>query len=224
MNLKFQLTKKGQRKSCSFAAYCTAGLAAQLLLAVFIVIYIIWNVIADAPPVTLRNLMILFIIYAAVFVLLLIFYYRRILQKDNRLAKGIPTYHCSLTPGYIWFYSDEQPEFNCSVHYGDFRKILTVGENIFFSSDIGRNMLFFMVPSEAFQSSQQFKEVKSYIKNAVKEQQRPELKTSVLGHFFHGLFGAWFRHMLFGLKMLVVFLAVWFIFLLVMAIAVELKK
>ncbi|MBT9779171.1 hypothetical protein GPL15_22080 [Clostridium sp. MCC353] len=224
MNLIFQLTKKGQRKSCAFAAYCTASLLAQILLSVFIAIYIVWNAIADVPPATMRNLMILLIIYSFVLVLLWIFYYRRILQKDNRLANGVITFHCSLTPRYVWFYNDEQPELNCSANYGDFRKVLTVGKNIFFSADIGRNMLFFMIPAGAFQSSQQFKEAKKYIKNAVKEQQRAELKTPVLGHFFRGLFGAWFRHILFGLKMFMVLLAVWFVFLLVMAAAVELKK
>lgn len=100
MNLSFQLTEKGQKKSCIFTAYCGASLVGQSMLAIFVTIYIAWNIIGDVPPVTLRNLLILFSVYIAVFGLLLVFFYRHTLQKDKRLAKGIPMLHCSLTTRY----------------------------------------------------------------------------------------------------------------------------
>lgn len=99
-----------------------------------------------------------------------------------------------------------------------------MGQNIFFSIDNGRKTLTYMIPAEAFSSLQQYKDVKKYIKKAVKEQQRPENKTSVLGQFFRAMFGAWFRYVLFMLKMAMIWLLVGGGFLLIIAVLAELKK
>ena len=81
----------------------------------------------------------------------------------------------------------------------------------------------FIIPPDAFHSLEQYKAVKKYIKEAVREQQNSELKTPVLGHFFHSMLGAWFSHIQILLKMFVVWLAVVFGFLLIMAVIGALK-
>ena len=128
-------------------------------------------------------------------------------KATGELEKSVFVLKCSLMPNYMRFYSDASPGMDHLVHYGDVHRLLGVGRNLFFWFTWEKMAMYQIIPSAAFESYQEYRQVKADIKRRIKQQGSGKQK-SVLGSFFGGAFSLWLDYIKAVVKALAVVMAV----------------
>lgn len=225
MELRYEETGRDRKRMLWYGAFHAAWMLAQVLLVVFVIGYIVLAEL-DLAALTLEQVLAVALGgCAAAFFLAAPAYYRSAAKRDTvlgRLSRSGPmpvtcviSERCAvfsargMEPVTAWF---------CEVE-----RIAVRGRNILFCVGRGGRAFFLMIPAAAFESAEQFRTVRSRLKKAVRQQQRPEVRRTVVGSFLRGAgrgIGGYLRSCL---KLFLFVVIAWFALLLIMQVALMIR-
>ena len=203
----FSMTSREWKKWRGFAAFCYAATLWQILVIVWFLLCELLVLVAKLSPKLGETWDFWLLVWGTVFLLLMLRGYVRLKKATGELEKSVFVLKCSLMPNYMRFYSDASPGMDHLVHYGDVHRLLGVGRNLFFWFTWEKMAMYQIIPSAAFESYQEYRQVKADIKRRIKQQGSGKQK-SVLGSFFGGAFSLWLDYIKAVVKALAVVMAV----------------
>ncbi len=203
----FSMTPREWKKWRGFAAFCYAATLWQILVIVWFLLWVFLALVADLSPNLGETWGFWLLVWGTVFFLLMLRGYVCLKKNTGELEKSALVLKCSMMPNYLRFYSDAYPEMDHLVHYGDIHRFVGAGRNLFFWFTWEKMAMYQIIPSAAFASYREYRQVKAHIKRRIK-QQRPEKQRSVLGSFFGGACSLWLDYFKAVVKALAVVMAV----------------
>ena len=216
--LSCRMTPKIRKRFLLFLAFCHANVLGQLFIVLGLVVTFVLSMTGIYSPGLSETFGYYLLAYGCIFLLLMAMRYVSLLKRDKPLSGILPTVKYTLMPNYIRIDSGTDSDGDKLLYYQDIGRIRSIGRNIFLQAQEDRQKLYFIIPSETFELSWEFREVKKYLKDKVIQLGRPELREerSVLGSFFRGFLGMWGRYLLMMLKLLAVLTVLWLAIVFVM--------
>ena len=225
MELKYEETGRDRRRMLWYGAFHAAWRLAQVILVVLVIAYI---VLAELDLAALTLEQVLEVVLggcATAFFLAAPAYYRGAAKRDTVLKKllqsGPIPVTCTLSERCAVFSAGGMEPV--TAWFCEVERIAVRRRNILFCVGRGGRAFFFMIPAAAFGSREQFRAVRSRLKKAVRQQQRPEVRRTVVGSFLRGAGRGVWGYLRSCLKLFLFVVIAWFALLLVMQVAVMIK-
>lgn len=225
VHLKYEETERDRRRMLRYGAFHAAWILAQVLFLVLVIVYIVLAEL-DLASLTLEQVLAVVLgSCAAAFLLMAYAYYSKAVKRDvvlKRLMRDGPlSVTCAISERCAVFLAAGMEPVTAWFH--EVERITVRRRNIIFCVDRGGRAFFLMIPAEAFESPEQFRAVRSRLKKAVRQQQRPEARHTVVGSFLRGAGRGLLGYLGSCLKLFVFVAIAWFALLLIMQVAVIIK-